>query len=439
MSDHLNRAELESLFSGEAPRSLFRRAVDHLIRGCAECRAVIGASAFEFLKGGPPISSDVYEFPVRKAIRSAERFSAALDRERAYAERELIAASDDGRPEGFVPPGDRSGLRGWARAEALLGRLESLRHGDPLRGLGIAQLAVAVANQIDPVLHPRGYVGDLLARAWGELGNFLRLTADLGAAEAAFHRAIAAWDSGTRDVVLLARISEHAGSLRIDQRDFSGALSLFEAAQSRYEAIDDRSAVGRALLKKGIAHSYQGQPVESLAYLVSALDSLDPQVDGRLIFIAIHNLTDVRIRLDRFEEAQRGLRATRPLYEHFAGEIDLLKRQGQEGKIAAGLGRLRRAETIFNKVRSEYETRELPFHWALTSLDLAAVWVRQRRYFEVRTLADELVGAFRSLGVRREALAALLLFQEAAVTERATLAVIQTVVTRVERASQSGD
>ena len=60
----------------------------------------------------------------------------------------------------------------------------------------------------------------------------------------------------------------------------TSALSLFEAARVRYEAIDDRGAIGRALLKKGIAYNYQGQPFESMDLLVSALEYLDPRVDG---------------------------------------------------------------------------------------------------------------------------------------------------------------
>jgi hypothetical protein len=113
--------------------------------------------------------------------------------------------------------------------------------------------------------------------------------------------------------------------------------------------------------------------------------------------------------------------------------MDLLKRRGQEGKIAAGLGDLRSAEAIFRENRAAYERHGMPFYVALAALDLAAVWVRQGRFAEVYEAADQLVGSFSALGIGREALASFLLLREAARTEQATTALINTVATQLER------
>ncbi len=58
---------------------------------------------------------------------------------------------------------------------------------------------------------------------------------------------------------------------------------------------------------------------------------------------------------------------------------------------------------------------------ALVSLDLAAVYLRQGRPSEVGRLAQEMLVTFRALKIRREAIAAIFLLQEAVESERATL------------------
>jgi hypothetical protein len=57
---------------------------------------------------------------------------------------------------------------------------------------------------------------------------------------------------------------------------------------------------------------------------------------------------------------------------------------------------------------------------ALVSLDLAVLYLRQGRRAEVRRIAEEMTPLFQAQDVHREALAALILFQEAACQDRLT-------------------
>jgi hypothetical protein len=57
---------------------------------------------------------------------------------------------------------------------------------------------------------------------------------------------------------------------------------------------------------------------------------------------------------------------------------------------------------------------------ALALLEEAVLLLEERRTAEVKELAGDLVKVFESKGVHREAVAALLLFQEAAESETAT-------------------
>ena len=64
---------------------------------------------------------------------------------------------------------------------------------------------------------------------------------------------------------------------------------------------------------------------------------------------------------------------------------------------------------------------------ALVSLDLAAVYAAQGRTSEMRRLAEQMFPIFESRDVHREALAALVVFREAAQAEQATLALVQEI------------
>ena len=101
--------------------------------------------------------------------------------------------------------------------------------------------------------------------------------------------------------------------------------------------------------------------------------------------------------------------------------MDLLRLRWLEGKLAQAQGELERSEVAFEEVRDRFLERRLPYEAALASLDLAAVYYEQGRYGEMKRLAAESLPVFHTLGIHREALAALTLFCEAVERERVSL------------------
>jgi signal transduction histidine kinase len=100
--------------------------------------------------------------------------------------------------------------------------------------------------------------------------------------------------------------------------------------------------------------------------------------------------------------------------------LDHLRLQWVEGRIAAGLGDHDRARHLLTSVRQTFLAEGNAYEAALATLDLVIPHLAEGKTAEVRDLADELVTVFRNHNVAREALAALLLFQEAARQETAT-------------------
>ena len=72
------------------------------------------------------------------------------------------------------------------------------------------------------------------------------------------------------------------------------------------------------------------------------------------------------------------------------------------------------------KVRRDFEDRKLPYDYALASLDAALLYREEGRWPEIKLLAREILEIFQAQGVQREAITAVILFQEAAEQERVT-------------------
>ncbi|HEX2644390.1 MAG TPA: hypothetical protein VHU81_15445, partial [Thermoanaerobaculia bacterium] len=83
------------------------------------------------------------------------------------------------------------------------------------------------------------------------------------------------------------------------------------------------------------------------------------------------------------------------------------------------------AERLFLAVREEFLIHRQGYDAAMVSLDLALVYLEQGRTGELLRLAEEMHALFTAEEVHREALAALLVFEEAARKEQITAEAIR--------------
>jgi hypothetical protein len=95
---------------------------------------------------------------------------------------------------------------------------------------------------------------------------------------------------------------------------------------------------------------------------------------------------------------ESGLRQT------FAGQpLKLIRLRWLEGRIQAGIGRLDRAEAIFQEVWQSFQGFRLEFDAALAGLELAEMWLRQGKDRQLAALAAEIGKTFQGAGLPREA------------------------------------
>jgi len=434
-SSHPSPANLDRFLRGELTAHEAAPVVAHLLTGCAGCRQRMAPLASLLLAPqlepatAPATNGAEYDFPLFRAFAKARRYAAAVEADTADAQREhaLVAVS----PPEPLTLAQRAQCN-QARCEAFLDRCLSLRHSDPEAALMLASLAVSLADRIGAE-SGSAEIADLQARAWAELGNARRVTGDLATAETDLSRALRSAEQGTGDRNLLVQLMDLTASLFIDQQRFAEAMQLLDGVERMHRAAGDLHAAGRALVSKGTAAGYAQSFEHAVRLLAEALPLLDAHRDPNLVFMTVHNLLLYLVEVGRASEAARLLAQSRDLYALHQGRLERLNARWLEGRIAAAQADDAAAEGAFLEVRTGFAEGDLPYDAALATLELAEICLRQGRTREIKGLIDEMVTIFKACNIRREAIAALLMLREACEQERATVALLRTVTSELQR------
>jgi hypothetical protein len=406
-----------------------------------------------------------YDRPIERACATALRRFRQLERERqpkdapgaapaalsAGALPMPIPLTDEPLPSvatpspvpGALPAAGRRRRRGAGKAPAVAGRRRDavallkvemllatawdLRHSDAQKMLHIGELALSAAERLDESCHGEAVVADLRARAAADLANAHRVGNDFWKAEELMTCAVGWQRRGTGDPNLVVRIGDLLASLLVEQRRFPAADELLEKVEQHHRAANDLPMAGRTLIKRGIFAGYDGEPRRALVHLTEGLELLDHRQDRRLAAQAVHSILWNMVDCGRYRQARIYLWRSRAILLAHGGELYGLLLRWLEGRIYSGLGDLDRAERELLATRQGFELAGNTFNGALSSLDLAGVWLRQGRTADVRRLVEEMIATFRVWRNAREAVAALLILREACDRDEATLERLQTV------------
>jgi tetratricopeptide (TPR) repeat protein len=321
--------------------------------------------------------------------------------------------------------------------DLLLKRSREAWFRDPARGVELARLAVEIAGWLDVGYYGEALVEEERALAWAYLGNALRISSDLRSAEEALLRALEHYRRGGEDALTGAQVFSFMASLRTSQARFGEAAELLDQAIVVYRQARDRHLEGKALIKKGIAFGLGGRPAEAIRLIQRGLLRVDVADEPQLLVSARHNLIWFLNESGRHEEASGVLDKTRGLYRILGEPTHLIRLRWLEGRISRDLGRLDQAEAALREARDGFVERGIGFDAAIVSLDLATVYLQQGKTGELKRLAAEMVPVFESRDVHQEALAALLLFRQAAEAEEVTLGLLEKIAGYLQRARQN--
>lgn len=298
-------------------------------------------------------------------------------------------------------------------AEQLLERSASLRYRDPAGMIRDAEAARKLAFLVPLRRYGTKVAADLRARVLAELGNAYRVADDLDRAGDTLAEAAAWAGRGTKAPRLLARLGDLAASLLADKREFEEAVGMLAKVQSYYEQVGDYHHAGRALISQGMFTRESGKPVEATALFACGLKCLQPDRDPNLELTAVHGLAYCLHEAGCSAQARELLIEKRALYERLAEPLKIVRLIWLEGKIAFALEEDAEAEAAFCKAKQAYQKAGKYYDVALVSLDLALVFAKQERRFELAALVNGIVPTFRRFRIQREQIAALVLLQRA--------------------------
>ncbi|HKG33487.1 MAG TPA: hypothetical protein VKB22_07135 [Gemmatimonadales bacterium] len=325
-------------------------------------------------------------------------------------------------------------LQSCPLCQHLIESSHDLVYAEMPRAEELSELAVAISQELDACRYGIGLVNDLKARALACLGEVLRNQGDLRAADGALAVAETLLVIGTGDVFEEARLFEIKALVRRDQCRIDEAHGLLDEVIAVYRQYRDFHLVGRAFVHKGSTHGAAGELESAVRWLRKGLGLLDPTRERRLELSARHNLMLYLQESGRDQEAWFLLKASRPEFLEHGGELLNLRLRWLEGRIQQTLGQLREAEQALTGARAGFLGQGAGFSAALVCLDLAGLYAAQNRTEEMRHLAEEMLPIFRSRDIHHEAIAALIVFQQAVRMEKLSSGLLDEIRSFLRRA-----
>lgn len=257
----------------------------------------------------------------------------------------------------------------------------------------------------------RGWCGHFLA-------NALRVAGQLAAAEEAFARAEDLWSRGAGgdpDRLLDgARLLDLRASLLMYKGQFEEARHLLDVALG---GTADGSARGRLLIMKAVNLGVAGAYETSLEVLRQAEPLVDPDGERRPLFLHRFNTASNLCHLDCYADAEPLVALAETLAAELGNELDQVRTHWLRGKTWAGTGRREEGLAALSRVRQYFLSKEIPYDFALVTLEVAVLHLERGRTQLVQELAREMLWIFESQRVHPEAMAALALFCRAAEEE----------------------
>lgn len=433
---HLTIELLEDLYWGTAPpHELVEGLVEHVVQDCGQCRKVHDDFVGIPQDGEPP----AYEATFVRALEQTEHRNRTLSDRRRQAKQDfdLLAELEPAEARARVfRASDR--FRSPFLVNLLIAESRRRVTADPFEAYELAELAHEVALRVPHELYSGSWAATSIALANAYRANALRAVGDGRTADPILEGAIDLFtEEGSGDPLIEAELMGLQASLRKDQRRFDEAEYLLGEVLTRYRESGEDQLAGRTLILRGELYHTMGEPERAIEEVHSAIELIDRESEPRLYLYAQHNLTVYLQDSERYDEAHDQLLANRPLYEAFPEPWTQLRYRWLAGKIARGQGNLEDAERELTAALNGFIEQGLAYDAALAGLDVALVYLQQGRTAEVRKLAEQMVPIFQARDIHREALAAFLLFQQAAQREAATIAMVEELAASMEKARRS--
>lgn len=427
MSDiHITREILRAVSRGDLPLQVLREiGWQHLLKLCPTCEAEYRAWQAERNSGRDPRAV----LPLLPRIFERHREEERRARRKADREAEDLMKLPFKARLAKVERSNRR-FRGTLLAQRLLEESKKRMTTEPASAEELAETAVAVLMKSPASPDLPG----LMALAAVYRANVSRLLGRPDEARQRFEKARAIIRSqNVTDLLIFGEMDACEAILELELRDFPQAQDLLKRSISIYMLAGAREKAAYPLFILGRLHNAAGDPLTAVEVTRGALKIMDPLQEPRLFVFAHLNIALFLHEAGRHTEAVEALADARERARSFPDAYTQVRITWLEGKLAAALGDLDRAEKTFLEVREGLIARGQRYDAAMVSLDLSLLYLRQNRTADLRIIAEEMHALFTAEEVHREAFAALLVFQEAARKEQLTAEAVQRFLAVLKR------
>lgn len=435
---HLDLHLLQAVLEGDLPpKALLRHLLEHLRELCPECNESIAALRQGMQQsvgtgGGVELQAQP---PTRAALLPEPRLMGVLDRTQTAAaewtkkvRREQRRARADLRELKQLPAAKRidrienarSRFRSRALAEMLLEESRRLVRTDAAEAHSLARLVEPVLLWTPGALGQE-WARELSIQAAAAEANALRVAGSLREADRRFGRLR---EQLARELPLAesvhAEVASLEASLRIDQNRLMEARRLLDQAQLLYRQNNEPVSVAKVLIKLAIVEARSGQLSAAVDVQREALTLLETSGDRSLLLTSVRNLALDLHEMGQSRSAEELLDQHRSAMVH-AGVWDWPQAQTLRGRLALAAGDADEAERLFLAARAELIRRRDVVYAAVASFDLAVLYLSQGRTGELRRMARLMGQVFEAEDLHEEAMATVVLFQQAVAAESVTL------------------
>lgn len=321
---------------------------------------------------------------------------------------------------------EHSGLRTAGALERLGNLFAVTLTKDPIEAMAIAELAVALAEGIDPDAYVEPILPQLCAHAWKDLGKALRFVGRNGEALEAFDTA-EQYTAGhgvlthDRAIVLFNR----AMSLQELGR-FDDSRALLVGCKVVFDRHGDRRNVIRCGLAEGVLLQRLRRYREAReAYLLLFASTIDIDAETRA---ALHRVIGLcSIELGDFRDAELNLTQAIRLNGTLGQRIEAAKAETALGRLYVRRGDADRAITYLRPIRREFLRNGLTEEAGICGLEIVEGMLVLGRTSAAETLAYKIVGEFTIAGLSGRAIGALGYLTEAITANRASATLVTEV------------
>lgn len=372
---HASREQVDRLLAETLPPEEKQRIVRHLLSRCKPCLELVRAAV------APGNQEPDYTALLRRLELAYVVAQNEVQAERRIADElwpKLLSEPPESRL--FIIKNVDS-YRTWGMYERVVDQARTTARNDPLQGVDLAHLALAIAEQLDIEAYGQERICDFKAGAYIVLGNAKRLAGDFAGAEAALESAKERLDKGTGDLYGRANLISIFSSLRADLGYLEDAAKILSRGIRCARRIQDRQLEGRLVLKQS---SFIGfvDPALGLDLAEKGILLLEPDKDPHLDLVGRHLLAFWTNELGNPEEAAQILATYRYLYDRFTDVFWTGRLLHLKANIARTEGDLRTAERFFRELVELYVENSFELDLILASLDLAEVLASQARVAE---------------------------------------------------------